>query len=75
MNAIRSEGHLVSSFGLLIAEGKTLIDDLYNVSVIFVKQSAIRIAHHVARHRLFAGCIDEGNVSVELLRLANSLSY
>ncbi|KAM6545103.1 hypothetical protein CsatB_025839 [Cannabis sativa] len=49
-DAIRSAEAFVSAFGLLVDECKNSLNCLSNVSIVFVKRSANRAAHFVARH-------------------------
>uniref|UniRef100_A0A803NG08 RNase H type-1 domain-containing protein n=1 Tax=Cannabis sativa TaxID=3483 RepID=A0A803NG08_CANSA len=49
IQAIRSSISFCSSFGFCISECQRLISSLSNVDVCFVKRSANRVAHHLAR--------------------------
>ncbi|KAM6542430.1 hypothetical protein CsatB_006877 [Cannabis sativa] len=50
--AIRSAETFASAFGLVVDECKNSFKSLSNVSIVFVKRSANRAAHFVARHSI-----------------------
>ncbi|XP_060969607.1 uncharacterized protein LOC133036861 [Cannabis sativa] len=50
VEAIRSEETLASAFELVVDDCKNILKNLFNVSILFVKRSANRAAHYVARH-------------------------
>ncbi|KAM6600830.1 hypothetical protein CsatA_020439 [Cannabis sativa] len=51
--AIRSAETLISAFGLVVDECKNSFNSLSNVSLVFVKRSANRAAHFIARHSVY----------------------
>ena len=59
VNAIRGEGQMLSRFGLLIAECRDLLVELNFVEVNFIKGSANRVAHFVARNRMCAYGVEQ----------------
>ncbi|KAF4372183.1 hypothetical protein G4B88_016239 [Cannabis sativa] len=50
VEAIRSAATFVSAFGLVVDECKNSLKSLLNVTIVFVKRFANRVAHFVARH-------------------------
>ncbi|XP_062076043.1 uncharacterized protein LOC133780188 [Humulus lupulus] len=56
VQACRSTVKMHSTFGFCIDECRTLISSLHDVSLCFVKRSANRVAHHLAR----ASCLNAG---------------
>ncbi|XP_062103848.1 uncharacterized protein LOC133814961 [Humulus lupulus] len=63
VHAVRSEVDMVSTFGLIIRDCKSLLNDLCNVDLFFVKRSANKVAHYIARASCsFACCIHIGDV-------------
>ncbi|KAM6582866.1 hypothetical protein CsatB_009868 [Cannabis sativa] len=49
VHALRSKVHMISPYGSIINESKLLLSVLNNVSVIFVKRSANKVAHFLTR--------------------------
>uniref|UniRef100_A0A803P6E9 Reverse transcriptase zinc-binding domain-containing protein n=1 Tax=Cannabis sativa TaxID=3483 RepID=A0A803P6E9_CANSA len=69
--AIRSNEKLKSGFGFIVEECKLILRSLLNVTLCFVKRSANRAAHFIARHSLsLAECMFPINsVPLELLSI------
>ncbi|KAM6569414.1 hypothetical protein CsatB_017399 [Cannabis sativa] len=69
VQAIRSEVNMISMFGQIIQECKSLLFELKTISVLFVKRSANVVAHNCARASIFfPGCIfDLESVPIDLL--------
>ncbi|XP_062085599.1 uncharacterized protein LOC133791697 [Humulus lupulus] len=74
VQSIRSNQIMSSIFGLLIQDCQILLSSLHNVHLRFIKRSANRVAHAVARHsRFLSGCsIFEHNVWADLQALLYS---
>lgn len=74
VQAMRSPIVLASTFGLVIEDCKKLVHDIANAEYYFVKRSANRVAHCLARQSCFmSGCIfTSSNASPEVLSLCNS---
>ncbi|XP_062076333.1 uncharacterized protein LOC133781375 [Humulus lupulus] len=74
VQSIRSNQIMSSIFGLLIQDCQILLSSLHNVHVRFIRRSANRVAHVVARHsRFLSGCsIFEHNVWTDLQSLLYS---
>uniref|UniRef100_A0A803QSA0 RNase H type-1 domain-containing protein n=1 Tax=Cannabis sativa TaxID=3483 RepID=A0A803QSA0_CANSA len=57
VQAIRASHRVSSVFGLVVNDCKLLLSNLPYVSLHFIRRSANRIAHYVARHsRFLSGC-------------------
>ncbi|KAM6567737.1 hypothetical protein CsatA_026865 [Cannabis sativa] len=57
IQALDSSIRMPSLFGLMVVECQTLLLSLVNVKICFVKRSANRVAHYVARNFCFwSGC-------------------
>ncbi|XP_062112468.1 uncharacterized protein LOC133823623 [Humulus lupulus] len=71
VNAIKSTSCMVSPYGLLIQECKQLLSKLNDVCVMFVKRSANKVAHNLARAACFkTGCtISRSDVPTDCLSL------
>uniref|UniRef100_A0A803PNA3 RNase H type-1 domain-containing protein n=1 Tax=Cannabis sativa TaxID=3483 RepID=A0A803PNA3_CANSA len=74
VQAIRSDHNMSSTFGLITKDCHALLLSLIDVKLRFIKRSANRVAHAVARHaRFFPGCsIFEYNVWPDLKDLLYS---
>ncbi|XP_062088842.1 uncharacterized protein LOC133795409 [Humulus lupulus] len=68
VQACRNEVKMQSMFGFCIDECRALVSSLHNVSLCFVKRSANRVAHHLAR----ASCLNAG-CSYSLASAPNNL--
>ncbi|KAM6542729.1 hypothetical protein CsatB_007176 [Cannabis sativa] len=77
VQAIRSKQKMSSIFGLIIQDCCHLLSTLPNVKISFIKRSANRVAHAIARHSRFSsGCsIFEQTVWADLQALLYSECY
>ncbi|XP_060960219.1 uncharacterized protein LOC133031023 [Cannabis sativa] len=74
VQAIQSTHSMRSTFGLLIKDCQILLFALSNVKLSWIKRSANRVAHHVARHsRFYPGCsVSKFSITVEFQHLLHS---
>ncbi|KAM6549739.1 hypothetical protein CsatB_021415 [Cannabis sativa] len=77
VQAINGSVQMPSQFGLLIQDCQSLISELNNVFVFFVKRSANRAAHCIARRSCFmSDCIyDELSAPSDLLSIVRDDSF
>ncbi|XP_060960654.1 uncharacterized protein LOC133031222 [Cannabis sativa] len=74
VQGIRSNQKMNSTFGLVVQDCQFLLSSLNNVNLFFIRRSANRVAHVIARHsRFFPGCsIFEHNAWADLKALLYS---
>lgn len=71
VQSLRSTLSLASPFGLVIADCKQLMQEIASVAFYFVKRSAYRVAHCLARQSIFLSdrSFTEDNVPPEVMYL------
>ncbi|XP_062088725.1 uncharacterized protein LOC133795286 [Humulus lupulus] len=74
VQAIRGNHSMRSTLGLLIKDCQILLSTLPNVKLFWIRRSANRVAHHVARYsRFYLGCsISEFSITAEFQHLLYS---
>lgn len=53
IQALRSSISLASTFGLIISDCKQILQEIADIEYYFVKRSANKVAHYIARQSCF----------------------